>query len=77
MLRLYVSPVEEICIIFENSNENLKCDIQYADYVIQLYHQKLFYTSSMKWWYVSRETVVLSRWGVLQDNLILSTEVIM
>ena len=27
--------------------------------------------------YVSKETVVLRRWGVLQDNLILSTELIM
>ena len=27
--------------------------------------------------YVSKETVVLRRWGVLQDNLVLSTELIM
>ena len=26
---------------------------------------------------VSKETVVLRRWGVLQDNLVLSTELIM
>ena len=30
-----------------------------------------------QWGKVSRETVVLRRWGVLQDNLVLSTELIM
>ena len=77
MLRLYVSPVAEIFILKTwMKTLSVIFSISRLCYTVVSPEVVSYKYCSTKWGQVSKENMVLHWWGVLQDNLVLSTELI-